>query len=114
VLLGLFVGLLFVYSLVSGRLERTVITAPIVFTLGGMLAWLAPAWVPGLPDDSGVFLPLAEIGLVLLLFTDASRTDLNVLQSIRNLPARLLSTGMLLTILLGAVAARLVLPGLSW
>jgi NhaP-type Na+/H+ or K+/H+ antiporter len=114
VLLGLFVGLLFVYSLVSGRLERTVITAPIVFTLGGMLAWLAPAWVPGPPDDSGVFLPLAEIGLVLLLFTDASRTDLNVLQSIRNLPARLLSTGMLLTILLGAVAARLVLPGLSW
>ena len=50
---------------------------------------------------------------MLLLFTDASRTDLQVLQNIRNLPARLLSTGMLLTILLGALAALVVFPQLS-
>ena len=59
------------------------------------------------------FLRLAEIGLVLLLFTDASRTDLKVLRNIRNLPTRLLSAGMLLTIVLGALAARLVFPHLS-
>src|SRR5208283_2854684 len=58
-------------------------------------------------------LHLAEVGLVMLLFTDASRTDLNVLRSIKNLPARLLSTGMLLTIFLGAVVARRVFPNLS-
>ena len=46
-----------------------------------------------------------EAGLVLLLFTDASRTDLGVLNDIRNLSARLLTTGMLLTMLLGALAA---------
>jgi NhaP-type Na+/H+ or K+/H+ antiporter len=51
------------------------------------------------------FLHLAEAGLVLLLFTDASRTDLNFLKSIRRLPTRLLTTGMLLTILLGGLAA---------
>jgi NhaP-type Na+/H+ or K+/H+ antiporter len=51
---------------------------------------------------------------VLLLFTDASRTELRVLRNIRELPARLLSVGMLLTILLGAVAAKLVFPQLSW
>ena len=50
---------------------------------------------------------------MLLLFTDASRTDLRVLKDIRALPARLLSTGLLLTILLGALAARLVFPNLS-
>jgi NhaP-type Na+/H+ or K+/H+ antiporter len=50
---------------------------------------------------------------VLLLFTDASRTDLNVLRSIRNLPVRLLTTGMLLTIMLGTVAAQIVFPHLS-
>ena len=49
----------------------------------------------------------------MLLFTDASRTDLNILRSIRNLPARLLSIGLLLTILFGAVVARLVFPQLS-
>ena len=60
-----------------------------------------------------VFLRLAEIGLVLLLFTDASRTDLSVLRKVGTLPGRLLSTGMLLTVLLGAIVARLVFPGLS-
>jgi len=114
VLLTVFVTLLLLYSLVSQRLERTVVTAPIVFTLGGMLAWLAPERIAGIPESPRIFLSLAEIGLVLLLYTDASRTDLNVLRNIRNLPARLLSAGMLLTILLGTVAARLVLPGLSW
>ncbi|MBV8415063.1 MAG: hypothetical protein JO251_07620 [Verrucomicrobia bacterium] len=39
---------------------------------------------------------------MLLLFTDASRTGLNVLGTIGNLATRLLSIGMLLTILFGA------------
>ena len=60
-----------------------------------------------------MFLRVAEVGLVLLLFTDASRTDLHVLKSIRNLPVRLLSTGMLLTILLGALAALAVFRQLT-
>ena len=47
------------------------------------------------------------------MFTDASRTDFKLLRSIGNLPIRLLSTGMLLTIFLGTVAARLVFPDLS-
>jgi len=63
--------------------------------------------------NSGILSWLAEIGLVLLLFTDASRTSLTVLGSIGTLAVRLLSVGMLLTILLGAVAARLVFPHLS-
>src|SRR5262249_30206926 len=55
--------------------------------------------------DIEIFLHVAEVGLVLLLFTDASCTDLHVLQQIRALPVRLLTTGMLLTLLLGALAA---------
>ena len=51
---------------------------------------------------------------MLLLFTDASRTDLNVLRRISNLPARLLSVGMLLTILFGLIAARLLFPNLTY
>jgi NhaP-type Na+/H+ or K+/H+ antiporter len=112
-LLAAFVALLLLYSLVSRPLERTVVTAPIVFAVAGMLAGsLSPAAL-GTGIDLDVFLRLAEIGLVLLLFTDASRTNLSVLRSIRNLPARLLSVGMLLTILLGALAAHLVFPKLS-
>ena len=108
-----FFALLLLYSLASGRLERTVLTAPIVFTVAGMLMFPSLAGILKAGGTPDILLHVAEIGLVLLLFTDASRTDLKILQSIRNLPARLLSTGMLLTILLGAVLGKLVFPQLS-
>jgi NhaP-type Na+/H+ or K+/H+ antiporter len=111
--LAFFVSVLFLYSLLSGRLERTVVTAPIVFTVAGMLMFPALQGILRAGFTAKATLHVAEVGLVMLLFTDASRTDLNILRDIRNLPARLLSTGMLLTILLGAVVARLVFPQLS-
>ena len=109
-----FVALLFVYALVSKRLSETPVTAPILFTAVGML--LSPTWVHAVAAGvtPTVFLRVAELGLVLLLFTDASRTDLTILRNIKTLPGRLLSIGMLLTIALGALAARLVFRGLSW
>jgi NhaP-type Na+/H+ or K+/H+ antiporter len=111
--LAIFVLVLFLYSLLSQRIEQTPITAPIVFTALGML--LSSGWghIAGAGLTPGVFLRLAEVGLVLLLFTDSSRTDLHVLRSIGTLPGRLLSAGMLLTVVLGAVAARLIFPQLS-
>ncbi len=111
--LAVFVLLLFLFSLASRRLEQTIVTAPIVFTAAGMLMFPALQGILQAGFTAKAALHLAEVGLVMLLFTDASRTDLKVLRSIRNLPARLLSTGMLLTILLGAVVARLVFPQLS-
>src|SRR5271165_3602208 len=111
--LAVFLSLLFLYSLTSGRLQRTIVTAPIVFTVAGMLMFPALQGVLRAGFTANAVLHLAEIGLVMLLFTDASRTDLNLLRSIKNLPARLLSTGMLLTILLGAIVARRVFPHLS-
>src|ERR1700752_3400091 len=109
-LVAIFVVMLFLHGLLSSRLERTVLTAPILFTMAG---WAASSLLPALLNRSGIreaFLLVAEIGLVLLLFTDASRTDLRLLRDIRNLPARLLSVGMLLTILLGALAALQLFP----
>jgi sodium/hydrogen antiporter len=112
-LIAIFIALVFLHSLVSARLERTVVTVPIVFTAAGMVVALI---LPELPKHKGsqeLFLQVAELGLVLLLFTDSSRTDLRVLKNIRNLPVRLLSTGMSLTLLLGVLAALLVFRQLS-
>jgi len=81
--------------------------------LAGMLMFPALPAILRFGINAGVLSWLAEIGLVLLLFTDASRTDTTVLRCIGNLAVRLLSVGMLLTILFGAVAARLVFPHLS-
>ena len=112
-LLIIFIVLVFLYSLVSGYLERTIITAPILFAAAGMAVLFLLPELRGRKANHEVFLRIAEVGLVLLLFTDASRTDLQVLKRIRNLPTRLLSTGMLLTILLGAVSALVLLRKLS-
>ena len=73
VLIAAFVALVFLYSLVSRRLERTVITAPILFTVAGaLLAFSTDALNAAELDRHGLLL-VAELGLVMLLFTDASR-----------------------------------------
>ncbi len=111
--LATFVVLAFLYSLVSRRLAATALTGPILFTLAGIaMAAIAPAGFGGNGNASG-FLHLAELGLVLLLFSDAAHTDLSVLWNIRDLPARLLGIGLPLTLAAGALVAWLVLPGLN-
>lgn len=112
-LIAIYLTLIFLYSLVSMRLERSVITAPILFTAAGMLVLLLVPELRGRDYNFKLLLQVAEIGLVLLLFTDASRTSLAILKSIRALPLRLLSMGMLLTIVLGALAAVGVFPNLT-
>jgi NhaP-type Na+/H+ or K+/H+ antiporter len=112
-LIFVFIALVFFYSLVSARLESTMVTAPMVFTAAGIGMFFILSGVPAWKGDREFFLGLAEAGLVLLLFTDASRTDLHVLKSTRSLAARLLTAGMLSTIVLGAVAALVVFRQLS-
>jgi NhaP-type Na+/H+ or K+/H+ antiporter len=109
---AVFLSLLFLYSLVSRRLDQTVFTAPIIFTLAGIfLALVFPPFLQTAANmETGVSLHLAELGLVFLLFTD---TELDGLQSAGNLPFRLLSVGMLLTILLGATTAWAVFRDLT-
>jgi sodium/hydrogen antiporter len=112
-LLATFVVLAFAYSLVSRRLDATVITGPIAFTLAGIVMQAIAPVELSVGDNTKIFLHLAEVGLVLLLFSDAAHTDLSVLWNIRNLPARLLAIGLPLTLAAGALAAWLMLPGLG-
>jgi MFS family permease len=63
--LAVFVSLSFFYSLSSQRLERTIVTAPIAFTVAGML--ISPA-LPGILKagvNAEVLFRLSEIGLVM-------------------------------------------------
>jgi len=110
-LLAILAVLIFAYSLASRRLDETAITGPMAFTVAGIaVGSVAPAEVAA-GINSKLVLHLAETGLVLLLFTDAGRTDLSLLWNIRGLPARLLGIGLPLTIVAGAAAARLIFPG---
>ena len=82
----IFLLLLFGYSLISLRVQRSALTAPIVFMVAGMPMCPALPAIRNAGVNSVVFLRVAELGMVLLLFTDASRTDLRVLPSVQNLP----------------------------
>ncbi len=113
ILLAVFIGLVFAYGLVSRRLERTILTGPMAFTVAGICAEILAPGALAASMNPHFLLYLAEVGLVLLLFTDAARTNLSLLWNIRELPARLLGIGLPLTILLGAVAAHLVFPALG-
>ena len=109
-----FILLVFAYSLVSRKLESTLVTAPILFTAAGAFILLFPEASRELFIDRKALLLIAEVGLVMTLFTDASHINRRALKDNHKLPVRLLSSGMLLTILLGAAAAMACFAGLSW
>ena len=114
VTVGLIAAILFAYSLVSRRLERASVSAPMVFVGAGIL--LGPD-VTGLTDielTSETGLLLAEVALVIVLFADASRIDLRSLRQNRGLPERLLGIGMPLTIALGTAAGALLLTDIEF
>lgn len=111
--LAILAAFVFVYSVASGRVERMPISGPIVFTLFGF------AFGPlgfGLLDfhlDGEDLRTLAELTLAVVLFTDAARTNLRVLERSDQIPIRLLLIGLPLTILFGFLAGRVLLPGLT-
>ncbi len=112
IIIAAFVLLIFLYSLASKRLEHTILTAPVVFTSAGILLMLTLPVEGELQAYRESLLMFAEVGLVLLLFSDASRINLRILKH-NTLPVRLLCIGMPLTILLGAIGAVMVFPQLS-
>ncbi len=110
-LLGL--GLL-AYTVVSKRVEAGPLTAPLCFTALGAASTLLLPRETGLEEAASWVHVLAEITLVLVLFSDASRISLRGLWREHNLPVRMLLIGLPLTIGLGTLAARGLVPGLGW
>ncbi|MGD8253054.1 MAG: cation:proton antiporter [Syntrophobacterales bacterium] len=90
-----------IYSSVAGRVERTWISGPIVFTLFGLLIGPMGLDLLSFKTDRETIRTLAELTLALVLFTDAAGADMGVLRKTEELPIRLLLIGLPLTILLG-------------
>ena len=102
------------FGLVSGRLQKSIVTPPMVFVAFGMLvSGHALGWV-NLDARGEVEETLAELTLILVLFTDAARINLKTLRREFHLPLRLLAIGMPLTILFGALVAFWVCGYLSF
>jgi NhaP-type Na+/H+ or K+/H+ antiporter len=109
-ILALFV---LVYSSIAGRVERTWISGPIVFTLFGLIIGPVALNLLSFKADGETIRTLAELTLALVLFTDAASADMGVLRRTEALPIRLLLIGLPLTILLGFGVGVLLFKQLS-
>lgn len=102
------------YSLISGRLKATIITAPMVLTAFGLIVGTAGLSIVGVDTKHSAIHLVAEITLILVLFTDAARIDISRLRRDHNLPVRMLLIGLPLTIIAGTLLARLLFPSFQF
>ena len=115
-MLGLLAILIFILlaASISRRIQNTIITLPMVYTFFGIiLGGLFLDIIPLNPEDHLVEL-VAELTLVIVLATDASRIDVRGLLRDHSLPTRMLGFGLPLTMVYGTIAAVLVFTELGF
>ena len=111
--LAIITGGLLLYSLISGRLEGTILTAPLIFIIFGFTLGSGGFNLAAVDVGHSAIHVIAEITLILVLFTDAARIDLNRVREDHNLPVRMLTIGLPLTIAAGTFVAAWVFPAFS-
>ena len=104
---------LLIYSAVAGRIERSLISGPIVFTAAGFILGADGLGILRIDIDGEGLRLLAELTLAMVLFTDAANADFSIVKRNLDLPKRLLLIGLPLTIVLGFVVAAVVFPRLE-
>ena len=97
------------YGLLSQRLQATVLTGPMLFAGLGLAVGPVGADLVPFQITSSTIHALAEITLILVLFSDAAAIDFRQLRRDHNLPVRMLLIGMPLTIALTGLAAFVLL-----
>jgi len=103
-----------VYGAFSGVLAKSVVSAPMVFTLAGLATGQAGLGVFEINIDSHVLEGFGELTLGFILFADAASTNSRKLAHDYRIPRRLLLVSLPLTIALGTVIAHFIFPTLSW
>lgn len=105
---------LFIYSISVRQLAKAEVTAPILFvSFGALLALLLSYESTSTLLDASIVLPVVEVTLAVVLFSDAAKTRLRILYESYQLPLRLLLIGLPLTVLFGAIFAYWLLP-ITW
>jgi NhaP-type Na+/H+ or K+/H+ antiporter len=111
--IAILAAFIFLYSIVSGKLERTPINGALVFIAFGLAFGTLGMGLLNMKVNAEGMSTLAEMTLALVLFTDASNANLGVLKKTFHIPQRLLLIGLPLTILLGFGVGVLVFTGLT-
>lgn len=110
--------LFFIFLLIIAIFSRLIGKLPIsfqmIFIIAGMITGVFFTGYVDVtkPPYSTVIFLIAEIALVLVLFSDASRVGLKALENI--LSIRLLTIGLPITIILGVIVATILFPSIPW
>ena len=107
-------GAVLLHGWVSRRLDRLWITPPLAFIAIGIIFGPSGFVLCQLSADAPLIDFIAEITLILILFSDASRISLRRLRREFSTPLRLLGIGLPLTIALGTLLARGLFPEFGW
>lgn len=93
------------FALVSGRLANSILTPPLAFAgFGYLIGPYGLGWAT-IDLDAEIIRALAELTLILVLFSDAARIDVGRLKRDHAIPVRLLAIGLPLTFLAGTAVA---------
>ncbi len=109
-----FGSVFFAFALVSKRIQGTIFTAPLLFTIGGFILSALLLNTSGLTYNEGALHVLAELTLVLVLAADASQISFDELKKQKAIPMRLLLIALPLIMLMGTLVGHTVFPGIGW
>ena len=103
------------WVLVSARLARWSVTAPLILAIAGFALGSTPGSPVHISLGTSQIRTVVEIALALILFTDASKISARWFeQPPSRIAARLLGIGLPLAILAGWLAAVPLFPGTEW
>lgn len=108
-----FLGVVFLYGMVSRRLQSTLFTGPIVFCAAGLICGAVIAAESRLDFDLDLLLWPAKLALALVLFTDATHVRVRRLFVRLGVVSRLLAFAMPMVIAFGTITAALLFDQLT-
>jgi len=102
--------IILVYGFFSKKLETYNISGPMIFLIIGIFLSPLGLGLSTIDIDSNIVKTIAEIALVIVLFTDSSSINLKVFKKEWSIAARLLFVGLPLTIIFSSFSATLFFP----
>jgi NhaP-type Na+/H+ or K+/H+ antiporter len=103
-----------VAAAISQRIQGTIITLPMVYTALGLILSGRVLGIIELDLESELIRIIAELTLILVLATDASRIDVRMLIRDHSLPQRLLAIGLPLMMIIGTLVAAMLFTELTF
>ncbi|MGB3714098.1 MAG: cation:proton antiporter [Candidatus Promineifilaceae bacterium] len=99
---------------ISRRIQGTIITLPMVYTVLGLMLSGRVLGVIELDLGNELIQLIAEVTLILVLATDASRIDARMLIKDHSIPLRLLAIGLPLMMVFGTIVAAMLFAELTF